>query len=57
MNISDDIGAKNKPWRIFLINQQAHGLSANTTTWAVMHLLWMSEREGQSSVLDRKTVS
>ena len=57
MNISDDIGAENKPWRIFLINQQAHGLSANTTTWAVMHLLWMSEREGQSSVLDRKTGS
>ena len=57
MNISDDTEAESKPERIFLIKQQAHGLPVNTTAWAVMHLLWMSEREGQSSVLDRKTWS
>ena len=55
MNISDDTEAESKPERIFLIKQQAHGLPVNTTAWAVMHLLWMSEREGQSSVSDRKT--
>ena len=57
MNISKDIEAENKPQRIFLINQQAHRLSANTTAWAVMHVLWSGERGGQLSVLDRETGS
>ena len=57
MNISKYIEAENKPQGIFLINQQAHRLSANATAWAVMHVLWSGERGGQSSVLDRKTGS